>query len=87
MPEMKTTLIFAAAYNIFGGVAIIFFLEFLGPRIGFTDWGNMLFRLFVGGAATAFGIGYFAASRNLERNRTVVVYGTGIKYWAFVISL
>ena len=70
-----------------GGVGIVFFLDYLGPPIGFTNWGNMLFRLFAGGTATAFGIGHYAARRNLERNRLVVVYGTGIKYWAFLISL
>ena len=84
---MRKILILAGVYNIAGGFTIIFLLDFVAPLLDFHDQGNMLFRLFAGGTAVAFGLGYLSASRNYEENRPIVYYGTGIKYWAFLVSL
>lgn len=84
---MQITLILAAIYNITGGLAILFFLGVLGPMIHFNDFGSGLFRMFVGGTAVLFGVAYLAVWRDYGRNRPLLVYGTALKYWAFLISL
>ncbi|OFZ15081.1 MAG: hypothetical protein A2X86_07080 [Bdellovibrionales bacterium GWA2_49_15] len=82
----KQVLIPAAIYNISGGVLIIFLLEFLGPIIGMPVFGPPLFRLFTGGAAITFGLGYLAAAQDFERHKFLVTLGAGLKYWAFLIA-
>jgi hypothetical protein len=83
---METTLILAAIYNVAGGLAILFFLDFAAPLIEFSDSGPGLFRMFAGGTAVLFGAAYFALWRDYGRNRPLLVYGTVLKYWAFAIS-
>jgi hypothetical protein len=84
---MGITLRLAAAYNIAGGLAILFFLPLLAPLIRFEDSGQPLFRLFAGGTAVLFGAAYFSAAGNYSANRRVLVYGAVLKYWAFAISV
>ena len=84
---MQTTLILAAIYNIAGGVTILFLFRIIAPLIRFNDSGPELFRMFAGGTAVLFGTAYIAVWRDYRRNRTLLVYGTVLKYWAFVISL
>lgn len=84
---MQITLFLAAAYNIIGGLTILFFLPFVGPLIQLHDYGHPLFRLFVGGTAVLFGTAYIAVATNYHANRPLLVYGTVLKYWAFAISL
>ena len=61
--QMKIVLYAAAAFNISGGLLIIFLLETIAPFVRFAPPGNMLFRLFVGGTAITFGIAYFFTAR------------------------
>src|ERR1039457_4942881 len=84
---MRITLILAAIYNISGGLTILFLLRLVAPLIYFNDSGPGLFRMFVGGTALLFGTAYIAVLRNYRENRPLLVYGTILKYWAFVISL
>ena len=84
---MKGILLSASVYNITGGILIIFLLDIIGPFVGFTNPGSMLFRLFVGGTAITFGIGYLNLGRGSEQRNTFLYYGAGLKYWAFVISM
>jgi hypothetical protein len=84
---MKGTLLSASVYNITGGLLILFFLDIIGPFVGFTNTGSMLFRLFVGGTAITFGIGYLNLGRGAEGGSTFLYYGAGLKYWAFIISM
>ena len=84
---MRTTLIFAAVYNITGGVALLFLPRLIAPLIHFNDFGPGLFRMFVGGTAVLFGAAYIAVLRDYRRNRPLLVCGTVLKYWAFAISL
>jgi len=84
---MQITLILAAIFNITGGVTILFFLQRIAPLIHFNDSGPGLFRMFVGGTAVLFGTAYMAVWQDYRRNRTLLVYGTVLKYWAFAISL
>ena len=52
----------------------------------FMNPGSMLFRLFVGGTAITFGIGYLNLGRGREGGTRFLYYGAGLKYWAFMIS-
>lgn len=83
---MKGILLSASVYNITGGLLIIFLLDRIGPFVDFTDPGSMLFRLFVGGTAITFGIGYLNLGRGREGGSGFLYYGAGLKYWAFIIS-
>jgi len=83
---MKRILLSAAVYNITGGFLIIFLLDRIGPFVDFTNPGSTLFRLFVGGTAITFGIGYLNLGRGREGERGFLYYGAGLKYWAFIIS-
>ena len=83
---MRPTLLCAGAYNLTGGFLIIFLLDAIGPLMDFTNPGSMLFRLFVGGTAITFGIGYWNLGREWERGSGFLYYGAGLKYWAFIIS-
>jgi hypothetical protein len=85
--QSKVVLLLASAYNIGGGVAIIFFLGALAPLIGFEPSTNMLFRLFVGGTTITFGIAYFNLTKAETYRAPILFYGTGLKYWAFVAAL
>jgi hypothetical protein len=82
----RTILLLAAAYNLAGGLGVLFLLDSIGPLIDFQDSGPALFRLFAGGTAVLFGIAYIAVSRNYQKNRPLLVYGTALKYWAFAIG-
>ena len=84
---VKKVLLSAAIYNISGGLLIIFLLNYLGPMIGMPIFGPSLFRLFTGGAAITFGVGYFFAAKDFERQKLLVGLGAGLKYWAFLIAL
>lgn len=84
---MRRILLSASLYNITGGILIIFFLDIIGPFVDFTNSGSMLFRLFVGGTAITFGIGYLNLGRGVEQRNTFLYYGAGLKYWAFIISM
>ncbi len=84
---MNRTLLSAAVYNITGGILIIFLLDWIGPFVDFTNPGNLLFRLFVGGTAITFGVGYLNLGRGQEKGSGFLYYGAGLKYWAFVISV
>jgi hypothetical protein len=84
---MQTILVLAAIYNFAGGLTVLFLLGWVGPLLNFNDTGPELFRLFTGGTAAIVGVAYYAVSRDFVRNRQVLVYGTAIKYWAFLISL
>ena len=83
---MKQILFSASVYNITGGFLIIFLLDRIGPFVDFANPGSMLFRLFVGGTAITFGIGYLNLGRGQERGGGFLYYGAGLKYWAFIIS-
>ena len=83
---MNRTLLSAAVYNITGGLLIIFLLDWIGPFVDFMNPGSMLFRLFVGGTAITFGIGYLNLGRGREGGNRFLYYGAGLKYWAFIIS-
>ena len=83
---MKLILFSASVYNITGGLLIIFLLDSIGPFVDFTNPGSMLFRLFVGGTAITFGIGYLNLGRAREQGIGFLYYGAGLKYWAFIIS-
>jgi hypothetical protein len=84
---MQITLYLAAAYNILGGLTILFLMRAVGPLIHFQDYGPPLFRLFAGGTAVLFGAAYVAIATNFDANRKLLVCGTVLKYWAFAISL
>lgn len=84
---MRVTLIAAAAYNILGGVGILFLLPSIAPIIHFDPTGPALFRMFTGGTAVLFGIAYLAVSKDYWRNRPLLVCGTALKLWAFAISV
>lgn len=84
--KMNRTLLSAAVYNISGGILIIFLLDWIGPFVDFTNPGSMLFRLFVGGTAITFGIGYLNLGRGRGEGSSFLYYGAGLKYWAFIIS-
>jgi len=84
---MKQILFSASVYNITGGLLIIFLLDSIGPFVDFTNRGSMLFRLFVGGTAITFGIGYLSLGRGREGGTSFLYYGAGLKYWAFIISM
>ena len=83
---MKQILFSASVYNITGGLLIIFLLDRIGPFVDFTNPGSMLFRLFVGGTAITFGIGYLNLGRGREGGNRFLYYGAGLKYWAVIIS-
>ena len=83
---MKRILLSASVYNITGGLLIIFLLDRIGPFVDFTNPGSILFRLFVGGTAITFGIGYLSLARGREGGTSFLYYGAGLKYWAFIIS-
>ena len=85
--QRKNVLYAAAAFNISGGLIIIFVLEIIAPFVRFAPLGNMLFRLFVGGTAITFGIAYFFIARRKSFDPSVLYYGTGLKYWAFAASV
>jgi len=84
---MNATLVFAAIYNISGGLAILFLFPLVAPLIHFNDSGAGVFRMFVGGTAILFGAAYIAVWRDYKRNRPLLVCGTVLKYWAFAISM
>ena len=84
---MRNTLILAAAYNFGGGLIILLFLDSIGPLINFHDSGQGLFRMFAGGTAVLFGFVYISVFRNYPKNRPLLVYGTALKYWVFLISV
>jgi len=83
----KTILNCAAAYNLSGGFAIVFFLDALAPLVGLPLGMNMLFRHFVGGTAVIFGVAYSQLARSGNHGSPLLMYGTTLKYWAFVASL
>lgn len=86
--QSRAILLAAAAYNITGGLAVIFLLDLFAPAVGIASPAtNMLFRLFVGGTAVTFGLMYQAAARAKSLRATVLLFGTGLKFWAFVASL
>jgi hypothetical protein len=76
----------AAAYNITGGLLLILAVFIFGSHekiFELIESGYVL--LFVGGTAITFGIGYFQSARRRADARTVLLYGCGLKYWAFII--
>ena len=85
--DPKIVLASAAIYNVSGGVGIIFFLGILAPLLGFDPGSNMLFRLFVGGTAITFGLAYAYLLRSGTYRAPLLLFGTGLKYWAFVAAL
>lgn len=85
--QSKTILTLASAYNVMGGVVIIFFLDVLAPLVGFAPLGNMLFRLFVGGTAVALGLAYLHLAQSSTYRAPILFVGTAMKYWAFVAAL
>lgn len=84
---MRPILLAAAAFNISGGILLLFLLEHVAPLLDFAPLGNMLFRLFVGGTAVTFGIGYLRLALRPDEGLRFLYYGAGLKYWAFLASL
>jgi hypothetical protein len=83
----KAILLLASAYNLSGGLSIVFLLDALAPLVGMAHTGNMLFRLFVGGTAITFGLAYLYVARSGKYREPILFFGTGLKYWAFVAAI
>ena len=89
---MRTIILLASLYNIAAGIGIIFLLhlDFVANGFGINVAAGpefMLFRLFVGGTTITLGIGYLNVFRNPSGSPSILVYGAGLKYWAFLISI
>lgn len=76
-----------AIFNISGGICIIFFLDLLSPYLTLEPSSNMIFRLFVGGTAILFGMGYINVFRNPKNHISMLMHGALLKVWAFIISV
>lgn len=59
----------------------------MAPLVSLEDQGNMLFRMFVGGTAITFGLGYFHVARSGRSRDSLLLFGAGLKYWAFAAAL
>jgi len=84
---MKNVPLAGAVFNLSGGICILFFLDFFGPLLNMDPSANMVFRLFVGGTAVVFGIGYINVFRDPKGYMSVLQHGAALKAWAFLISL
>jgi len=84
---MKNIPLAGAIFNISGGVCVIFFLDLLSPFLTVDPSSNMIFRLFVGGTAVLFGVGYINVYRDPEQHVSMLKYGAALKFWAFIISI
>ncbi|OHD64870.1 MAG: hypothetical protein A2176_06065 [Spirochaetes bacterium RBG_13_51_14] len=84
---IKSQLLVGASANILFGVAILFFPRTFALLIQFNPLTNELFRLFVSGVAIGLGIGYAYIYIYEPDNLSLLVFGMGLKYWAFIVTL
>jgi hypothetical protein len=80
-------LLIGGLLNINAGIQYLFFPQFVLAQTGFDIFANQLFRLFVSGVAVGLGIGYIYTYIFEPENLSLLIFGTCLKYWAFIVSL
>ena len=84
---IKLQLLTGGLSNITIGILFLFFPKFVLECIGFDIFANQLFRLFVSGVAIGLGTGYIYTYRFEPENISLLIFGTSLKYWAFIVTL
>lgn len=84
---VKSQLMVGAFVNITFGVLILCFPDFAGMIFQFDVMTNELFRLFVSGVAVGLGMCYGYVFVKEPENLSILIFGAGLKYWAFFITL